>query len=519
VTGGEPIDLLIVGGGINGAGIARDAAGRGLSVVLCEQNDLASATSSASTKLIHGGLRYLETFEFRLVREALIEREVLLCAAPHIIWPLRFVLPHNGGLRPAWMVRLGLFLYDHLGGRGRLPGSHGIDLRRDPVGAPFKPSFTKAFCYSDCWVEDARLVVLNAMDAAERGAEILPRTRLTAVRREGGLWQATLEPCRTGGGAPRQVTARALVNAAGPWVLDVQHNIPGAQKGSGLRLVKGSHIVVPRICPGEQAYIFQNPDRRVVFAIPYERDFTLIGTTDLPYEGDPGAVTITAEETGYLCTAVNRYFVKPVTPGDVVWSYSGVRPLYDDARASLSEVTRDYVFDIDPANAGPDGGSAGDGTAPLLSIFGGKITTYRKLAEHALDQLLPRFERAQPARSAWTERATLPGGDLPNADFAAFLNDFRAARPWLPGELARRLARAYGTRVEALLGSARGLADLGEDLGAGLHEAEARYLIDREWAQSAEDILWRRSKLGLHLIKNGPNDAAARLDDWIGRGN
>jgi len=525
VTGGETIDLLIVGGGINGAGIARDAAGRGLSVVLCEQNDLASATSSASTKLIHGGLRYLETFEFRLVREALIEREVLLRAAPHIIWPLRFVLPHNDGLRPAWMVRLGLFLYDNLGGnlggRGRrLPGSHGIDLRRDPVGAPFKPNFTKAFCYSDCWVEDARLVVLNAMDAAERGAEILPRTRLTAARREGGLWQATLEPCNTAVGTPRQVTARALVNAAGPWVLDVQHKIPGAKKGSGLRLVKGSHIVVPRIFPGEQAYIFQNPDRRVVFAIPYERDFTLIGTTDLPYQGDPQAVAISAEETNYLCEAVNRYLVEPVAPGDVVWSYSGVRPLYDDLRDSVSAVTRDYVFDVDWGSGGPDGGPDGGtdggpdgGEAPLLSIFGGKITTYRKLAEHALDKLLPRLGAGRPPRPAWTERATLPGGDLPGADFASFLSEFRAARPWLPGELARRLARAYGTRAEALLGSARGLADLGEDLGAGLHEAEADYLIDREWAQSAEDILWRRSKLGLHL----PQGGAARLDDWIAR--
>ncbi len=526
MTGGEPIDLLIVGGGINGAGIARDAAGRGLSVVLCEQNDLASATSSASTKLIHGGLRYLETYEFRLVREALIEREVLLRAAPHIIWPLSFVLPHNGGLRPAWMVRLGLFFYDHLGGRGRLPGSYGIDLRNDPVGAPFKPNFTKAFCYADCWVEDARLVVLNAMDAAERGAEILPRTRLTAARRAGGLWHATLEPTRPGGGpkggdgsAPRQITARALVNAAGPWVLDVQHKLPGANKGSSLRLVKGSHIVVPRLVPGEQAYIFQNPDRRVVFAIPYERDFTLIGTTDLPYQGDPGAVAITAEETDYLCAAVNRYFVKPVTPADVVWSYSGVRPLYDDASESVSEVTRDYVFDIDPVTSGAVGGGADGGMAPLLSIFGGKITTYRKLAEHALDKLLPRFRPSQPSRPAWTERATLPGGDLPNADFAAFLNELKAARPWLPGELARRLARAYGTRAETLLGSARGLADLGEDLGAGLHEAEAGYLIDREWAQSAEDILWRRSKIGLHLLKGGPKDAAARLDDWICRRN
>jgi glycerol-3-phosphate dehydrogenase len=417
-------------------------------------------------------------------------------------------------------VRLGLFLYDHLAKRGRLPGSYGIDLRRDPAGAPLKPDFTKAFCYSDCWVEDARLVVLNAIDAAERGAEILPRTRLTAVRREGGLWQATLEPSGPGGGVrggpARLVTARALVNAAGPWVLAVQNKVPGANKGSSLRLVKGSHIVVPRISAGAQAYIFQNPDRRVIFAIPYERDFTLIGTTDLPYEGDPGAVAITAEETAYLCSAVSRYFVQPVTPGDVVWSYSGVRPLYDDRRESVSAVTRDYVFDIDPGNGAPDGE-----TAPLLSIFGGKITTYRKLAEHALDRLLPRLGAGRPA---WTESATLPGGDLPGADFAAFLAELQAARPWLPEALARRLARAYGTRVETLLGSARGLADLGEDLGAGLHEAEADYLMKREWALSAEDILWRRSKLGLHLLpqgspQGGPQGSAqgnaARLDDWI----
>jgi glycerol-3-phosphate dehydrogenase len=527
VIGGEPIDLLIVGGGINGAGIARDAAGRGLSVVLCEQNDLASATSSASTKLIHGGLRYLETYEFRLVREALIEREVLLRAAPHIIWPLSFVLPHNKGLRPAWMVRLGLFLYDHLGGhlggRGRLPGSYGIDLRSDPAGAPLKPDFTKAFCYSDCWVEDARLVVLNAIDAAERGAEILPRTRLAAARREGGLWQATLEPGDPGGnpkgGPPRQVTARALVNAAGPWVLEVQNKVSGAKKGSGLRLVKGSHIVVPRMSAGEHAYIFQNPDRRIVFAIPYERDFTLIGTTDLPYQGDPGAVAISAEETAYLCAAVGHYFVKPVVPGDVVWSYSGVRPLYDDLRESSSAVTRDYVFDVDLGTGGDAGANAAN-AAPLLSIFGGKITTYRKLAEHALDKLLPRLGPGRPGRPAWTGRATLPGGDLPDADFAAFLTELQAARPWLPEALAWRLARAYGTRVETLLGSARGLADLGEDLGAGLHEAEADYLMKREWALSAEDILWRRSKLGLHLPpQGGPQGGAARLDDWIGRRN
>jgi glycerol-3-phosphate dehydrogenase len=492
-----------VGGGINGAGIARDAAGRGLSVVLCEQNDLASATSSASTKLIHGGLRYLETYEFRLVREALIEREVLLRAAPHIIWPLGFVLPHDRGLRPAWMVRLGLLLYDHLGGRDKLAGSYGIDLRRDPAGAPLKDAFTKAFCYSDCWVEDSRLVVLNALDARERGAEILPRTRLTAASRVDGLWQATLEPAN--GGPARRIAARALVNAAGPWVLEVQDKVACANRGAGLRLVKGSHIVVPRMFDGARAYILQNLDRRVIFAIPYERDFTLIGTTEVPFTGDPGKVAIAPEETDYLCAAVNRYFARPVAPDDVVWSYSGVRPLYDDLHESLSTVTRDYVFDLDP---GTEGG-AGAG-APLISVFGGKITTYRKLAEHALDKLLPFLGAARPA---WTERAALPGGDMPGADFDAFLAELEAARPWLPEGLARRLARAYGTRVEALLGPARGLEDLGEDLGGGLTEAEVDYLMGHEWAASAEDILWRRSKLGLHLSR----EAEARLEDRIGR--
>ena len=510
----RPIDLLVVGGGINGTGIARDAAGRGLSVVLCEQHDLASATSSASTKLIHGGLRYLETYEFRLVREALIEREVLLRAAPHIIWPMSFVLPHNKGLRPAWMVRLGLLLYDHLGGRSRLARSYGIDLRRDPVGAPLKDAFTKAFCYSDCWVEDSRLVVLNALDARERGAEILPRTRLTAASRRDGLWQATLEP--SGAGArrgpvrripTRRIRARALVNAAGPWVLEVQNKVAGGNRGAGLRLVKGSHIVVPRLFDGAQAYILQNLDRRIVFAIPYERDFTLIGTTEAPFTGDPGKVAITPEETDYLCAAINRYFARPVAADDVVWSYSGVRPLYDDLRENLSTVTRDYVFDLDTGTEGESGGGA-----PLISIFGGKITTYRKLAENALDKLLPFLGATGPA---WTERAVLPGGDMPGANFDAFLAELEAARPWLPEGLARRLARAYGTRVEELLGAARGLDDLGEDLGGGLTEAEVDYLMDREWAACAQDILWRRSKLGLHFS----GEDKVRLDDWIGRKN
>ncbi len=482
----DPVDLLIVGGGINGAGIARDAAGRGLSVVLCEQDDLGGATSSASTKLIHGGLRYLETYEFRLVREALIEREVLLNAAPHIIWPLRFVLPHNAGLRPAWMVRIGLFLYDHLGGRKKLPGSYGLDLRSDPAGRPLKDSFTKAFCYSDCWVQDSRLVVLNAMDAAERGARISPRTRCTSLRRADGLWHAKLES--RDGGAAVHLRARAVVNSAGPWVADVLGTVAGGNRESHLRLVKGSHIVVPRVCEGDHAYILQNDDRRIVFIIPYEGDYSLIGTTDVPFEGDPAEAQITGGEVGYLCAAVNRYLAKPIVPEDVVWSYAGVRPLYDDARANVSAVTRDYVFDIDRG--------ANDDDAPMLSIFGGKITTYRKLAEHAMDKLLPTLGRSGPA---WTERAVLPGGDIPDGDFDAYVTGLCKSKPWLPSDLAWRYARAYGTRTERLLNDAKDLADLGEDLGDGVHEAEITYLREHEWATTAEDVLWRRSKLGLHV--------------------
>jgi len=501
VAGSKPVDLLVIGGGINGVGIARDAAGRGLSVVLCEQNDLASATSSASTKLIHGGLRYLETYEFRLVREALIEREVLLRAAPHIIWPLTFVLPHNTGLRPAWMVRIGLFLYDHLGGRKLLPGSYGIDLHRHAAGAPLKRTFSKAFCYSDCWVEDARLVALNAVDARARGAEILPRTRCTGARRVNGLWEAVLEP--SAGGPAQRLSARALVNAAGPWVSDVLTKVAGSNRQGRLRLVKGSHIVVPRISAGEHAYILQNDDRRIVFVIPYERDFSLIGTTDLPFTGDPGNVHITADETEYLCAAVNRYFATSVAPEHVVWTYSGVRPLYDDASENVSAVTRDYVFDLDVG-----GDNANGNRAPLLSIFGGKITTYRKLAEHALNKLQPLLGNKAPA---WTESAAVPGGDIPNADFAGFLSAFRAARPWLPEALAHRYARAYGTNAEHVVGAAKSLADLGENFGGGLYEAEVAYLRREEWAETAEDILWRRSKLGLHL-----DDAAkGRLAEWL----
>ena len=491
-------DLLVVGGGVNGAGIARDAVGRGMSVVLCEQGDLAGATSSASTKLIHGGLRYLEYYEFRLVREALQEREVLLRAAPHIIWPMRFVLPHDSSMRPAWMVRIGLFLYDHLGKRKLLPGSHGVDLTSSPSGRPLSGGFTKAFEYSDCWVEDSRLVVLNAMDARERGAEILTRTRCETAVRRNGLWEATLVDCESG--ARRTVLARALVNAAGPWVREMIAKRTGVTVDKSVRLVKGSHIVVPRMFDGDHAYIFQNDDRRIVFAIPYERDFTLIGTTDLDYAGDPGAVAISGEEIAYLCRAVSRYFAKPVRESDVVWTYSGVRPLFDDASGNASAVTRDYVLEMDePA-----------GEAPMLSIFGGKITTFRRLAEEATEKLGRALGKGG---ATWTADSPLPGGDIADADFAAFLARLKRGRPWLPDALALRLARAYGTRVERLLGDARGLDGLGTDFGGGVYEAELDYAAREEFAMTGDDFLWRRSKLGLHL------DATVRdaIADWFDR--
>ena len=493
----ELYDLLVIGGGINGAGIARDAAGRGLKVLLCEKGDLAGATSSASSKLIHGGLRYLEHYEFRLVREALREREVLLRNAPHIVWPLRFVLPHNARLRPAWMIRIGLFLYDHLGGRERLPASRSLDLRRSPAGAPLRETYVRGFEYSDCWVKDARLVVLNAVDAAERGATVLTRTACTAARRVEGQWEARIEPTDGAGGA-RTVRARALVNAAGPWVGAVMRDALHLPRGPSLRLVKGSHIVVRRLYDGPQAYILQNADRRIVFVIPYERDFTLIGTTDVPYEGDPARVVASEAEIAYLCAAVGDYFRRPVTPAEVVRSFSGVRPLYDDRSRNPSAVTRDYVFDLETP----------EGRAPLLSIYGGKITTYRRLAEHALEKLLPSLGRAG---KPWTATAPLPGGDMPGADFDAFLAGLKAERPWLPAPLAERYARAYGTRCARFLGGARSLADLGADLGGGLYAAELDYLRRVEWARTADDILWRRSKLGLHVSPETAQRLAAAV--------
>lgn len=497
----QVVDLLIVGGGINGAGIARDAAGRGLSVLLVEQDDLASHTSSASTKLIHGGLRYLEYGEFRLVREALIERERLWSMAPHIIWPLRFVLPQTQSPRPAWMVRAGLFLYDHLGGREKLPGTETIALERSDKGAGLKQVKGRAFVYSDCWVEDSRLVVLNAADAAARGATILTRTRLTDARREGGQWIATIADAR----GERQVRARVLVNAAGPWVADVLGSVPDARRDRGVRLVKGSHLVVPRLYEGDHAFMLQNPDRRIVFTVPYEGKYTLLGTTDEPWEGAPAKAAISAGETRYLLDTANRYFTRQLGEADIAWSYAGIRPLYDDKAGSASAVTRDYVLDLDAAD------EAGRARAPMLSIFGGKITTYRKLAEHALEELARFFPQAS---GAWTAGAVLPGGDMPDADFDRFLERLCADRPELPPPLLRRLARAYGTRVAVLLGDARTVADLGEDLGGGLTRAEVDYLAIHEWARTAEDVLYRRSKLGLHV----PPGTADRLDAYLAAG-
>ncbi|KVW34802.1 glycerol-3-phosphate dehydrogenase [Burkholderia ubonensis] len=492
-------DLLVVGGGINGAGIARDAAGRGLSVMLCEQDDLASHTSSASTKLIHGGLRYLEYKEFGLVRKALQERETLLRAAPHIMWPLRFVMPHMPNLRPAWLIRIGLFLYDHLAKRELLPGSRGIDMRRHAAGAPLIDSIKRGFVYSDGWVDDARLVVLNALDAKERGAEILTRTKLVSAERVGDEWEARLQ---LADGSISVVRARAIANAAGPWVGDVLHGALGRGAQHSVRLVKGSHIITRRLFDHDHAYIFQNPDKRIIFAIPYERDFTLIGTTDVEYTNDPAKVAIDGNETQYLCESINRYFKRKISPADVHWTYSGVRPLLEDENAAnASAVTRDYRLEMD------DGAGA-----PLLSVFGGKITTFRKLAEEAGDLLCRALGRdAAP----WTAGAPLPGGDIANAKFDAFAARFAARHPWLPAELARRYARAYGTRAERVVGNAKSLAELGAAIAPGIHEAELRYLRDVEWATRAQDVLWRRSKLGLHVAPGTLDAVTAALDAWF----
>jgi glycerol-3-phosphate dehydrogenase len=493
-------DLLVIGGGINGAGIARDAAGRGLSVLLVERDDLAAHTSSWSTKLIHGGLRYLEHYEFRLVAEALAEREVLLRAAPHIIEPLLFVLPHEPHLRPKWMIRAGLFLYDRLGGRMTLPKSFATRLDGSRYGAGLKPRFRNGFVYADARVDDARLVVLNAMDARARGADIRVRTTLAGARREGGLWRATLV---SGDGSTSEVGARALVNAAGPWVADVLGKVSDTPVGARVRHVKGSHIVVPRVHAEDHAYILQNADKRIVFVIPYQDRYSLIGTTDVPVD-DYADPSISTEETVYLLELANAYLDRPLAQRDIVWTYSGVRPLYDDGANDPSAITRDYVLKVDAqAPAAADGGRA-----PLLSVFGGKITTYRKLAEAALLELRPFF----PAmKGAWTATAQLPGGDLPHGDRAAWLGDLCKRYPALDPELMRALAKRHGTRAPAILGDARKPADLGEDFGARLTEREVSHLVSDEWAQSAEDVLWRRTKCGLPMSAAQRARVAAHL--------
>nr|WP_226986184.1 glycerol-3-phosphate dehydrogenase [Ramlibacter tataouinensis] len=498
--------MLVVGGGINGAGIARDLAGRGWRVVLCEQDDLASHTSSASTKLIHGGLRYLEHYEFSLVRKALQEREVLLRSAPHIMRPLRFVMPHDAAMRPAWMIRAGLFLYDHLARRQLLPGCQTVSLRGHALGQCLQPHLDRAFVYSDGWVDDARLVVLNAIDARERGAVVHTRTRVTAAVRGAQGWTATLQPA---GGPARELGARVLVNAAGPWAEGFLRQArpagAGAGPGRSLRLVKGSHIVVPRCFEHDHAYVFQNADKRIIFAIPYEQRFTLIGTTDVELRGDARGARIDAAETAYLCGQASRYLRRPVAPADVVWSYSGVRPLLDDASGDPSAVTRDYLLEPDTVGA------------PLLTVWGGKITTFRKLAEEAADQVGRMLGQSRPA---WTRQALLPGGDLsawigparrPDVDLARFCQALARSHPWLPDPLLLRLARSYGARVDRFLPASA--AGMGREVAPGLYEAELDHLRRDEWATRADDVLWRRSKLGLHSSPAQRDAVACWMED------
>jgi glycerol-3-phosphate dehydrogenase len=494
----RPYDLLVIGGGINGAGIARDAAGRGLSVLLVEKDDLAGHTSSWSTKLIHGGLRYLEHYEFRLVGEALAEREVLLRAAPHIIEPLMFVLPHEPHLRPAWMIRAGLFLYDRLGGRMTLPKSFAVDLDHTVYGAGLKPRFHRGFAYADARVDDARLVVCNAIDAREHGAEIRVRTMLQHATRDDGCWRATL----VDKAGAREVMARAIVNAAGPWVCHVLQEVSDAPVHAKVRHVKGSHLVVPRVHDEPHAYILQNADNRIVFIIPYQEHYSLIGTTDVPVESYEHPA-ISDEETYYLLTLANTYLERPLASTDIVWTYSGVRPLYDDGTTDPSAITRDYVLKLDSA-----GNGARDARAPVLSVFGGKITTYRKLAEAALAELKPFFPQM---KSEWTRDAVLPGGDLPKGDRDAWVAELERRYPRLPGPLLRALARRYGTRTVGLLNGATTMDELGEDFGAGLTAREIEYLRAEEWATTAEDILWRRTKCGLAMTQAQRSRVAARV--------
>ena len=493
-------DLFVIGGGINGCGIARDAAGRGLSVFLAEKADFASATSSASTKLVHGGLRYLEYYEFRLVREALKEREVLLNMAPHIIWPLRFILPHHKGLRPAWFLRLGLFMYDHLGGRKLLPATKTVRLDRAPFNDGLKSLFTRGFEYSDCWVDDARLVVLTARDAAAHGADIRRNTEVVRASRIENGWGVEIRDAESG--RIEVIRAKVLVNAAGPWVSNILKGAIGLNSRAHVRLVKGSHIIVPKMFAHDRSFIFQNGDGRIVFAIPYEKDFTLIGTTDVDYQGDPADVACSDDEVAYLCSAVSEYFSKEVTPEMVVRTYSGVRPLYDDGASEARAATRDYVLEMDE----------GEGKSPLLSVFGGKITTYRRLAEHALEKLDAYLPEAGK-HGSWTKDSVLPGGDFEPGDFDAKVFAVKSAYPFLEEAHARRLVRSYGSEAMKILGSAKATADLGVHIGGDLYGCEVDWLVEQEWALSAEDILWRRSKLGLHL----PNKAVGVLEHYLSR--
>ena len=489
-------DLLIVGGGINGTGIARDAAGRGLAVALCEKDDLASHTSSASTKLIHGGLRYLEHYAFGMVRKALAEREVLLAAAPHILRPLEFVVPHDASQRPAWMIRIGLFIYDHLARRHRLPASRAIDLRAHPAGAPLQARFHRGFVYADGWADDARLVVLNAVGAAECGARIFTRTACTALERTNDRWVATL---RYADGSDEQVEARTVVNATGPWADQFRKRVAGIREAPDLRLIKGSHIIVPALFDHPYAYLLQAPDRRVVFAIPYEGRYTLIGTTDVEHPGEPGPVAASAGEIAYLCAVVSSSFNRPLHPADVIASYAGIRPLQKDESADPSGISRDYRIERDGREP------------PLLSVIGGKITTYRRLAEETVDQVCPALGRKRPH---WTAGAPLPGGDLPGGDFERFAAEVIATHSWADPAMLGRMARAYGSRIARILDGAQDASALGTEVLPGLYEREVAYLRDEEWARTAEDILWRRSKLGLGL----PADAVARLQDWLLKG-
>jgi len=490
----DTYDLLIIGGGINGTAIARDAAGRGLSVLLCEKDDLANHTSSASTKLIHGGLRYLEYYEFRLVRESLKEREVLLRSAPHIIWPLRFILPYDKGLRPAWLLRLGLFIYDNLGGRKLLPATKTLNLTKNQHKGILKSRLKKGFEYSDCWVQDSRLVVLNAVDAKERGADIRTRTEVLSLNTSNGRYEADIVE----NGQTRKVTAKAIVNSAGPWVEEVLYKLKRNQNSAGLRLVKGSHIVTKRLYEGDHCYIFQNADDRIIFAIPYEQNYTLIGTTDVSHETGAGPVKITDEEVSYLCNAASEYFTKPIVKEDVIWTYSGVRPLYDDQSENASAVTRDYVFKTEEFTE----------SAPFLSIYGGKITTSRKLAEHAMEKLTPYFEGVT---APWTRDACLPGGDIKDTDFQSFYEEMKTIYPNVPHSVLNHLARAYGTKIHELMELSD--SELGEMFGKFLSEAEINYLVQKEWAKSADDILWRRTKLGLHMSQ----DEQTNFQNWFSK--